>query len=90
MRSGGLEVVPDWICEILSPSTESKDRQIKMPIYASYGVGFAWLIDPQKQTLEAFTLEEGDWQGLGIWQGTETVAVPPFVAIQIALRDLWA
>lgn len=56
-----------------------------MPIYARYGIGFAWLIDPLKQTLE-----EGDWQGLGIWQGTETVAVPPFDAIQIALRDLWA
>lgn len=47
-----FEVVPDWVCEILSPSTESKDRQIKMPIYARYGVGFAWLVDPMKQSLD--------------------------------------
>jgi Uma2 family endonuclease len=45
-RDQRFEVVPDWVCEILSPSTESKDRQIKMPIYARYGVGFAWLVDP--------------------------------------------
>ena len=89
-RGQRFEVVPDWICEILSPSTESKDRQIKMPIYARYGVGFAWLIDPLKQTLEAYALEEGDWRGLGTWGGVETVAVPPFDAVQLALRDLWA
>lgn len=85
-----FEVVPDWVCEILSPSTESKDRQIKMPIYARYGVGFAWLVDPLKQTLEAFALEEGDWRQLGTWRGDETVAVSPFDAVQLALRDLWA
>ena len=89
-RDQRFEVVPDWICEILSPSTESKDRQIKMPIYARYGVGFAWLIDPLKQTLEAYALEEEDWRGLGTWGEGETVAVPPFDAVRLALRDLWA
>ena len=38
-----FEVIPDWVCEILSPSTASKDREIKMPLYAHYGVPFAWL-----------------------------------------------
>ena len=85
-----FEVVPDWVCEILSPSTESKDRQIKLPIYAHYGVGFAWLIDPLDQTLEAFVLEKGDWRQLGHWRGDEIVAVPPFDAVRLALRDLWA
>jgi Uma2 family endonuclease len=89
-RDQRFEVVPDWVCEILSPSTESKDRQIKMPIYARYGVGFVWLIDPLKQTLEAYVLEEGEWRRLGTWGGGETVAVPPFDAVQLALRDLWA
>jgi Uma2 family endonuclease len=39
-----FEVVPDWVCEIPSPSTESKDREIKMPTYAHYGVAHAWLV----------------------------------------------
>jgi Uma2 family endonuclease len=39
-------VVPDWVCEVLSPATKSKDREIKMPIYARYGVADAWLLDP--------------------------------------------
>jgi Uma2 family endonuclease len=89
-RDQRFEVVPDWVCEILSPSTESKDRQIKMPIYARYGVGFAWLVDPLEQTLEAFALEQQNWRELGSWKGEETVAVPPFDAVRLALRNLWS
>jgi len=36
-----IELVPDWVCEILSPSTRSIDREIKMPQYARYGVLYA-------------------------------------------------
>jgi Uma2 family endonuclease len=89
-RDQRFEVVPDWVCEILSPSTESKDRQIKMPVYARYGVGFAWLIDPLKQCLEAFALEQGEWKPVGCWRGGEEAAVPPFESVPLALGGLWA
>lgn len=84
-----FEIVPDWICEILSPSTESKDRQIKMPIYAHYGIRFAWLIDPLKQTVEAFMPSGVDWTPLVIRQGTESAALPPFEAVPLDLAGLW-
>lgn len=48
-----FEIVPDWVCEILSPSTRSKDREIKLPLYATRGVNHVWLLDPVAQTLEA-------------------------------------
>jgi Uma2 family endonuclease len=50
---GHRSVVPDWVCEVLSPSSESRDRKVKMPISARFGVAFAWLIDPQARALEA-------------------------------------
>ena len=84
-----FEVVPDWICEILSPSTESKDRRIKMPIYARYGVRFAWLVDPLKQSVEVFSLAGSDWRSSGTYQGTETAALPPFEAVPLDLAGLW-
>ncbi len=83
-------VVPDWVCEILSPSTESKDRTVKMPIYAQYGVAHAWLIDPIGHTLEAYTLEAGAWVETGRFAGGAKVLVPPFAAVMINLDDLWA
>lgn len=54
-----VPVVPDWVCEIFSPSTKSVDREEKAPLYACYGVRFIWFVDPKTYTLEAYTLVEG-------------------------------
>lgn len=85
-----IEVVPDWICEVLSPSAESKDRNVKMPIYAEFGVSYAWLVDPLAHTLEAYALEDGGWKEIGRFAGAASVSVAPFDAVAINLRDLWA
>lgn len=80
---------PDWLCELLSPSTEVRDRTVKREIYANAGVGHLWLVDPWQQMLEAFELQNGSWTVLGAWNGAETVSVPPFEAISFSLADLW-
>jgi Uma2 family endonuclease len=84
-----FEVVPDWICEVLSPSTASKDREIKLPLYAHYGVAHAWLVDPIRRTLEAYGLEGGAWRQLLEAAGNEIVATAPFESVKLALSDLW-
>jgi len=84
-----FEVVPDWICEILSPSTRSIDREIKMPLYARYGVSWLWLIEPIEHVLEAYRLEAGEWLGVGCYAGTAQVAIPPFEAVPFDLERLW-
>jgi Uma2 family endonuclease len=84
-----FEVVPDWVCEILSPSTSSKDREIKMPIYEHYGVSYAWLIDPMRRSLEAYGLENGDWRLLAEASGNDAIAVAPFDALKLDLSNLW-
>ncbi len=84
-----FEVVPDWVCEILSPATASKDREIKLPLYAHYGVAYAWLLDPQRRTLEAYALEQGTWR-LRLEAADEAVVrVPPFDALELTLAALW-
>lgn len=80
---------PDWICEILSPSTLRLDRALKMPIYAREGVRHAWLIDPRAQTLEVYRLEASRWLQLGVWSADARVRAEPFEAVEIALPDLW-
>ena len=85
-----FEVVPDWICEILSPSTASKDREVKLPIYAHYGVAYAWLVDPKRQTLEAYGRDGGHWRLLAEASGTDTLAVAPFDALRLDLSNLWS
>jgi Uma2 family endonuclease len=84
-----FEIVPDWICEVLSPSTKSTDREEKMPIYARFGVRHAWLVDPIALTLEAYALTDGVWLPLGLFRDDDVVHVAPFDAIRIHLLDLW-
>ncbi len=88
-RDHRFEVVPDWVCEILSPSTAQKDRTLKLPLYARYGVAHAWLVDPQARTLEAFELRDGQWVLLGAIGEDAPVCFPPFAAITFSLADLW-
>jgi Uma2 family endonuclease len=80
---------PDWICEILSASTETRDRTIKTRAYAAAGIPYFWLIDPRQQMLEAFELDGGRWKVLGGWSSDDEVRVPPFDAISFSLADLW-
>lgn len=84
-----VPVVPDWVCEVFSPSTKSIDREEKAPLYAHYGVKFAWLVDPKTYTLEAYMLVDGDWRPLGVFRDDDVVSVAPFDAIAIRLSDLW-
>ncbi len=82
-------IVPDWVCEILSPSTRSKDRELKMPLYARYGVAYIWLIDPMKKELEAYQNKNNTWKLLERVQGEVRVTLPPFEALELYLADLW-
>jgi Uma2 family endonuclease len=81
---------PDWVCEVLSKSTESIDRDKKLPIYAAHGVSHVWLIDPLAKTLEVYTLdEEHRWRDVRIYEGDRVVRAEPFAAIEIDLGELW-
>lgn len=84
-----FELAPDWVAEVLSPATVRKDRVLKMPLYAEFGVGHCWLIDPDARTLEAFANENGRWVLLGAWGGEDTAAIPPFDALPFELAGLW-
>lgn len=90
-----FELVPDWICEVLSPSTAQKDRVIKMPLYARYGVKHVWLVDPVIRTLEVYELQqtevahEAKWLLLATYSNDQCVAIPPFEAIDFPLSALW-
>jgi Uma2 family endonuclease len=88
-----FELAPDWICEILSPSTARTDRVLKMPIYAREGVRHLWLVDPDLQTLEVYALDNSrdqpHWLLLDSLESDAPVRQPPFDAIEFSLGALW-
>ena len=84
-----LTLAPDWICEVLSPSTEPLDRGKKLRIYAREGVGHAWLVDPLAHTLEVMSLKAGGWTQIRKYEDIARVRAAPFDAIELELRKLW-
>ncbi len=85
-----FETAPDWVCEVLSPSTAQVDRSLKMPLCAGHGIAWLWLVDPLLRTLEAYRLDAGHWTLLGTLKEDDEVRLPPFEAVGFALDDLWA
>lgn len=82
-------LVPDWVCEVLSPSTRRLDLGGKRAVYAREGVGYLWLVDPDAQSLEAFKLRDTEWVLIDALYGSVAVSLPPFEAISFGLGDLW-
>ena len=85
-------LAPDWVCEVLSRSTETLDREEKLPYYVEHGVRHAWLLDPIDKRLEVYALDTNTkrWREVRIHQGDTTVRAEPFDAIELDLGALWS
>lgn len=84
-----IEVVPDWVCEVLSPATRQLDLRVKRPLYAELGVPHMWVVDVEARTVVVSRNEVGRWMEIGVWADSERVRAEPFDAIELALSDLW-
>ena len=88
-KTAWIEVAPDWVCEILSPSTQRFDRTDKLAIYAAFQVGHCWYLDPQLQTLEDFARQGDKWLLSATFKDADPVSAPPFEVHTFALDVLW-
>src|SRR5581483_2502269 len=84
-----IDIAPDWVCEVLSPSTQRYDRGDKRIIYADAGVGHLWHLDPVLRMLEVFAFRDGKWLLLGSFHDNAEVVAPPFAEVSFSLGLLW-
>jgi len=87
--AAAFTLVPDWVCEVVSPSTERLDRAGKMPAYARDAIPHLWLLNPLTRTLEVYRLAEGRWLLLATHEGAARVRAEPFDAVELDLAPLW-
>ena len=86
----GFTLAPDWVCEVLSPSTARVDRTKKLEIYAREGVTHVWFVEPRLLTLEILRLEAGRWMIVGVHAENARLRAEPFEAIELDLSLLFA
>jgi Uma2 family endonuclease len=86
-----IDVVPDWVAEVLSRSNAAHDRVRKRELYARAGVPYYWIIDPDACTLEALRLDPVTraWIEVGAYDGTSTARIAPFDAVELEVQRLF-
>jgi Uma2 family endonuclease len=86
-ETSGLDVVPDWVCEVHSPGRDAPEE--RRAVYAKAGVPYLWHVDPVLRMLEVFELRGGKWLLLDVYRDNAAVAAPPFADVSFPLGLLW-
>lgn len=81
-------LLPNFCCEVLSPSTFRKDRKIKLPLYAHYGVEWIWLVDPDHCLVEVYRPVDGHPLLVEVAEENDRMRLPPF-DLEIDFSRLW-
>ncbi len=83
------ELVPDWACEIASPSTVHVDRVRKMNLYSRERLQHLWFVDPLARVLEVYRLETGRWVVALSCGDQDKVRTEPFEEVELDLASWW-
>ncbi|MBI2837753.1 MAG: Uma2 family endonuclease [Acidobacteria bacterium] len=84
-----FSLAPDWVCEVISPSTEQIDRVRKKRVYARERVSHMWIVNPIAQTLEVLRLTGAFWQEIGVFSGNDAINAEPFEAVTLEMARWW-
>ncbi len=89
IRDDEIRGAPDLVVEILSPSTEEKDRVFKRRLYAKYGVTEYWIVDPDARTIEVLALGKRGYERARLYKKSETLESPLLPGLHIALNEVF-
>jgi Uma2 family endonuclease len=84
-----FDLVPDWICEVLSKSNAAHDKFRKMPRYARHEVEYAWIVDTVAKGVEVYQRQSAPWLQVAMHQGAGVIRAVPFDAGEVNLATLW-
>jgi Uma2 family endonuclease len=83
-----VELRPDWVCEILSPTTQDRDRVEKLQTYFASGVQHYWLVDPVEGTLEVFRRTDLAYALVLSAHRGQRIRPEPFEAEEVSVDEL--
>jgi Uma2 family endonuclease len=85
---GPIEVRPDWVCEILSPTNKQNDLFKKLRTYQRAEVSHDWILDPESEALAVYRWTADGYLLVLTAEGSERVRAEPFDAVELSPRDL--
>ena len=83
--TGIIEIVPDWVCEIVSPGHERKDTLQNFLLLQRKRVPFYWIVWPEDRVLIAYALDAANYRVVATISGETSARIPPFEAVELDL-----
>jgi Uma2 family endonuclease len=83
IKETNIQGAPDLVVEILSPTSEKRDRGAKQKLYARAGVTEYWIVDPTAKTVEVLSLGETGYQGISLFNHADILRSPMFLDLSI-------
>ena len=81
---------PDLVIEILSPSTQERDKLVKRDIYSKYGVKEYWIVDPVGKNIEVMTIGSKGYTLHAIFLNDEVLTSPLIQGFSLPLKEVFA
>ncbi len=84
-----VQGAPDLVVEVLSPSTQNRDLNVKARLYARFGIPEFWIIDPDAETLTVYRLTAEGYQVIGTFQTEDSVVNPLFPDLPLSIAEIF-
>lgn len=84
-----VRIRPDWVCEILSPSTARYDQVTKQRTFHRCGVGHYWIVDPEREVLVVQRWSTDGYLVVLTAGKGETVRAEPFEQAELVVGELF-
>lgn len=84
-----ITLMPEWVCEVLSPSNAATDRGAKLEAYGLMGIGWVWIADPQEKTIETFVNIRGQMKPETTAAPGSVIQAPPFASLPVRLDEIF-
>ena len=88
IKERGIEGAPDLVVEVLSRSTEARDRGVKLRRYAAAGVTHYWLLAPRTASLETYALADAGYETAATYGPGCVFSPAPFPGLDVPIDAL--
>lgn len=89
IKSTHIQGAPTLVVEVLSPSSETRDRRLKLPLYAGAGVQEFWIVTPWPHLVEVFVLDGASYRVAAVYEKKGELVSPTFPDLKVQLPDVF-
>ena len=89
LTDAGVEGTPDFVVEILSPSTAYLDKKSKLRVYARTGLKELWIVDPEPRLVQVYRLKENPSQPMATYGENDRFTSPHFPGLEISVAEIF-